>query len=110
LDRTCEKLRSTGRSQGGNNFPIHNKTKEGELDWLRLVQGCLLKHVSGGKVEGKLEMRERRGRRSKQLLNYLKKSRRSWELKEITLDSTLWRIRFGRDYGLVGRQTAERTN
>jgi hypothetical protein len=30
LARTC--LRSTARSQGANNFPTHNKTKEGELD------------------------------------------------------------------------------
>jgi hypothetical protein len=32
-----------------------------------------LKRVTGGKIEGRLEMRERRGRRRKQLLNYLNK-------------------------------------
>ena len=28
LGRTCEKLRSAARNQGGNNFPTYNRTKE----------------------------------------------------------------------------------
>jgi hypothetical protein len=49
----------------------------------------------------------RRGRRRKQLLDYLKEKRRYWKLKEETLDRTLWGTRFGRSYGPVVRQTAE---
>jgi hypothetical protein len=30
-----------------------------------------------------------------------------WKLKEEALDRTLWRTRFGRGYGPVGKQTAE---
>ena len=28
-----------------------------------------------------------------------------WELKEEELDRAIWRTRFGRGYGLVGKQT-----
>jgi hypothetical protein len=59
------------------------------------------------KLEGRIEMTGRRGRRRKQLLDDLKKKRRYWKLKDDALDRTLWRIRFGRDYGPVVRQTTE---
>ena len=29
LDRSCEKLRSVTQSQGGQEYPTHNKRKEG---------------------------------------------------------------------------------
>jgi hypothetical protein len=67
----------------------------------------LLKHVIEGKLEGRIEMTGRRGRRRKQLLDDLKEKRRYWKLKEEALDRTLWRNRFGRGYGPVVRQTAE---
>jgi hypothetical protein len=57
---------------------------------------CLLKHVMEGKLEGRIKMTSRRGRRHKQLLDDLKEKRRYWKLKEETLDLTLWRTRFGR--------------
>jgi hypothetical protein len=41
-------------------------------------------------------MTGRRGRRSKQILDDLKKKRGCWKLKEEALDRTLWRTRFGR--------------
>jgi hypothetical protein len=63
--------------------------------------------VLEGKLEGRMEMTGRRGRRRKQLLNDLKEKRRYWKLKEETLDRTMWRTRFGRGYGPVVRQTAE---
>jgi hypothetical protein len=37
-----------------------------------LRRNCLLKHVIEGKLEGRIEMTGRRGRRRKQLLNDLK--------------------------------------
>jgi hypothetical protein len=48
-------------------------------------------------------MTGRRGGRRKQLLDDLKENRRYWKLKEEALDRTLWRTRFGRDYGPVVR-------
>jgi len=58
-------------------------------------------------IEGTLEGTRRRGRRRKQLLDDLKKKRRHWKLKEDRLDRTLWRTRFGRDYGGVVRQATQ---
>jgi hypothetical protein len=63
--------------------------------------------VIEGKLEGRIEMTGRRGRRRKQLLDDLKEKRRYWKLKEEELDRTLWGTRFGRGYGPVVRQTAE---
>jgi hypothetical protein len=74
--------------------------------WQILRRKCLLKHVIGGKIEGRPEMRGRRGRRHKQLLDDLKGKIGCWKLKEEALDGTLWRTRFGRGYGPVLRQTA----
>jgi hypothetical protein len=47
----------------------------------------------------------RRGTRRKQLLDDLKERRRHWKFKEEALDRTVYRIRFGRGYGPVVRQT-----
>jgi transposase len=44
-------------------------------------------------------MTGRRRRRRKQLLDDLKEKKRYWKLKEEAPDRTLWRTRFGRDYG-----------
>jgi hypothetical protein len=61
--------------------------------------------VIEGKLEGRIELTERRGRRCKQLVDELKEKRGYWKLKEEALDRTLWRTRFGRGYGPVVRQT-----
>jgi hypothetical protein len=63
--------------------------------------------VIEGKLEGRIEMTGRRGRKRKQLLDDLKENIRYWKLKEEALDRTLWRTRFGRSYGPVVRQTTE---
>jgi len=47
----------------------------------------------------------RRGRRRKKLLDDLKEMRAYYHLKEEALYRTKWRARFGRDFGLVVRQT-----
>jgi len=62
------------------------------------------------KIEGSLKVTVGRGRRRKQLLDYLKEEEGYWKLREAALDSTLWRIRFGIGYGPVVRQTTERMN
>jgi hypothetical protein len=73
-----------------------------------LRRNCLLKHVTEGNIEGKIELTGRRGRRRKQLLDDRKEKRKYWKLKEEALDGILWRTRFGRDYGPVLRKTTER--
>jgi hypothetical protein len=72
-----------------------------------LRRNCFLEHVIEGKLEGRIEMTGRRGRRRKQLLDDLKEKRGHWKFKEEALYRTLWRTRFGRGYGPVVRQTAE---
>jgi hypothetical protein len=51
-----------------------------------LSRNCLLKHVIEGKIEGKIEMMGRRGRRYKGLMDDLKEQRRCWKLKVGALD------------------------
>jgi hypothetical protein len=62
------------------------------------------------KLEWRIEMTGRRGRRRKQLLVDLKEKRRYWKFKEEALDRTRWRTRFGRGYGPVLRQAKEWMN
>jgi hypothetical protein len=85
---------------------ILHTIKRRKANWIghKLRRNCLLKHVIGGKLEGRTG---RRGRRRKQLLDDLKEKRGYWKLKEEALDRTLWRSRFGRGYGPVVRQTTE---
>jgi hypothetical protein len=59
---------------------------------LFLRRNSFLKHVIEGKIERRMEMTGRRGRRCMQLLDDLKEKRRYWKLKEEALDSTLWRF------------------
>jgi hypothetical protein len=65
--------------------------KRRKANWIGhiLRRNCLLSHVIEGKLEGRIEMTGRRGRRHKQLLDDLKEKRRSWKLKEAALDRTL---------------------
>ena len=52
-------------------------------------------------------MTGRRGRRRRKPLDDLKERRRYSHLKEEALDRTMWRVRFGRGFGPVVRQTAK---
>ena len=72
-----------------------------------LCRNCLLKHIIEGKIEGKIEVMGRQGRRCKQLLDDLKEKRGYWKSKEETLDSTVCRTHLGRGYGPVVRQTVD---
>jgi hypothetical protein len=71
LDRSCEKWRSITQSEGGEEYRTYNK----KANWIghNLRRNCLLKHVIEGKLEGRIEMTGRRGRRRKQLLDDLRK-------------------------------------
>jgi len=53
-----------------------------------------LKHVTKGKLEGRLEVIGRRGIRLKQLLDDLKDNRGYRKLEEETVDLAVRRIRF----------------
>jgi hypothetical protein len=88
---------------------ILHTIKRRKSNWIGhiLRRNFLLKHVIEGKLEGRIELTGRRGRRRKHLLDHLKGKRIYWKLKEEALDRTLWRTRFGRGYGPVVRQTAE---
>jgi hypothetical protein len=84
---------------GGRN--ILQTIKRRKANWIGhiLRRTCLLKHVTGGKIKGRIEVTGPRGRRRKQLLDYLKEARGYCELKEKAVDLTLWETRFGRVYG-----------
>jgi len=70
-----------------------------------LRRNCLLKQVIKGNIKGEVEVKRRRGRRRKKLLDDLKKRRGYSHLKEEALECTMWRAGFGRDFGHVVRQT-----
>jgi hypothetical protein len=54
-----------------------------------LCRNCLLKHGIEGTIGGIIEMKGRRGRRGKQLLDGLKEKRGYYNWKEQTLDCTV---------------------
>jgi hypothetical protein len=57
-----------------------------------------------GKIEGRIEVKGRRGRIRKLLLGDLKDTRVYWQLEEETVDRTELRSCFGRGCGPVVRQ------
>ena len=91
--------RNITSSEGGEKY--HTCNKKSKVNWIGhiLRRNCLLKHVIAGKIEGGIEVTERRGGRRKQLLNGLQKNIKYWKLKEAALDRIVWRNRFGRSYG-----------
>jgi len=72
-----------------------------------LRRSCLLNHDIERKIKGSMEVSGRRGRKRKQILDDLQEKSVYWKLKKEPVDCSLWRTRFGTDYGLV-RQTTER--
>jgi len=71
-----------------------------------LPRNCLIQRVIEGKIKGGgIEEIGRRGRRRRKLLDDLKERRGYSHLKEEALDRTTCRIRFGRGFGPVVRQT-----
>jgi hypothetical protein len=85
--------------------------KRRNVNWIGriLCRNRLLKYVSDGKTEGRIEVTGRWRWRSKQLLDDLEEKRGFYKLKEETSACTHWRIRCGRGYGPVIRQAAEWT-
>jgi len=99
-------------NEGGEKFKEESynlhKTNRRKADWIGhiLRRNCLLKHVTESKMEGRIEVMGRRGRRRKQILDDLQVEKGRWELKEEALDRTLWRTGFGRGCGHVVRCSA----
>ena len=91
---------------------IIHTVKRGKANWIgQILHGnSLLKHVVGGKVEGRIEVTGRRGIRRRQLLDEVKGKRRYLKLEEEALDRAAWGTGFKRDCGPVARQTACRSN
>jgi hypothetical protein len=84
---------------------IQQKKKSNWIENI-LRRNCLLKHVIEGKIEGRKEVMGRQGRRLKQLMDNLKETRGYCKFKQEALARTLWRTRFGRNYGPLVRQEA----
>lgn len=61
-------------------------------------------------MEENIEVTVRRGRRRRQLLDYLKETRGCCKLKGQVPNRSLWSYRFERDYGPVTRRTVEGIN
>jgi hypothetical protein len=72
-----------------------------------LRRNCLLQQVIEGKINGRIEVKERRGRKRRKLLGDVKERRGYCHLKKEALDRTMWRAGFGRGFGPVIRQTAK---
>jgi len=50
-----------------------------------LCKNCLLERIIEGKIEGRIEVQGRRGRRNRQVLDELRETRRYWKLNEEAL-------------------------
>jgi hypothetical protein len=72
-----------------------------------LSRNVLLKHVIERKMEGMTEVKRKRGRGSRQVLNDIKEKRGYWKLKDGGLDRALWRTGFGIGCGFVVGQSTE---
>ena len=79
---------------------IHTLIKR-KANWIShiLSRKHLLKHATGGKRKGGIEVTKRQGRRRKQLLDDLMETRVYCKFKEEAPDCSIWRTRFERSYG-----------
>ena len=82
-----------------NEYPTYNKERKAKGH--SLLRNCLLEHVIEGKMEGKIEVTGRQGRKLKQLLDDCKGEieRGCFKLKPEELDRTQWRTHFRKSYG-----------
>ena len=63
------------QSQGGKEFPKNSKNRKANWIGHTLRRNCLLQHVIEGKIERRIEVTGRRGRRRMQLLDDHKEKR-----------------------------------
>jgi hypothetical protein len=76
---------------------LHETTKL-KANWIGYIfrRNCLLQQVIEGNMKAGIEVKGRRGRRRRKLLNDLKERRVYSHLKEEALDRKIWRACFGR--------------
>jgi hypothetical protein len=88
---------------------ILHKIRKRKAKWIGRIlrRNCLLQWVTEGKIQGRIEVTGRQGRRRRKLLDDLTERRGYSHLKEKALDRTMWRARFGRGFGPVVRQTTK---
>jgi hypothetical protein len=93
IDRVKYEVLLESRREG----KILHTLKRGTVNWIGhfLPRNCFLKRLTKEKMEGKMAVTRRRGRKCEQLLDNLKEKRRYWKFKKETLDHTVWRTRFG---------------
>jgi len=86
-----------------------HEINERKSNWIGhiFLRKCFLQRVIERKIKGGIEVRGRRGRRRRKLLDDRKERRGYCHLKEEALDRTMWRAGFGRGFGPVVRQTVE---
>jgi hypothetical protein len=91
---------------------ILHEIRKRKANWIGpiLRRNCLLKEVIEGKIQGRIEVTGRRGRRRKQLLDDLGDRRGYCHLKEEALDCIKWRNHFGRGCGPVVWQITDEMN
>jgi hypothetical protein len=87
---------------------LHDLLKR-KAKWIGHIsrRNCLLQRVIKRKIKGRIEVKGKRGRRRRKLLDDLKKRRGYSHVKEEALDRTMWRARFGRGSEPVVRQTTK---
>jgi hypothetical protein len=88
---------------------ILHEIRKWKANWIGHILriNCLLQRVTEGKIQGGIEVTGRLGRRRRRLLDDLKERTGYSHLKEEALDRTMWRVRFGRGFGPVVRQTTK---
>jgi hypothetical protein len=91
------------------NILLTVKTRKASWIGHILCRKCLLQYIIETKIEGGIKVKERRGRRRKQLLDSRKKTTWYWKLEEEALDRTLYRTSFVRGYGGVIKHTTNLT-
>ena len=82
---------------------ILHEIRKRKANWIGhiLRRKCLVEQIIEGKIKGQIEVTRRRGRRRKKLLDDLNDRRGYCQLKEETVDRTMWKNRFGRGFGPV---------
>ena len=85
---------------------IPHEISKWKSNWIGhiLRRNCLLQRVFEGKIKGGIEVRGRRGRRRRKLLDDLKEWRGYSHLKEEALNRTMWTAHFGGGFRPVVRQ------
>jgi len=88
---------------------ILHEIRKRKANWIGHIscRNCLLQRVIKGKIKGGIEVTGRQRRRRRKLLDDLKERRGYSRMKEEALDRTMWKVRFGRSFGPVVRQTAK---